>query len=144
MKHVVTVDQDCELITDGTHYTPKNVGAGVPFLTVKDVTDTDLDFTNCSHITDEDYRTARAGNSAPQKGDVLFSKDGTASVLITSTASTRPSASPSATSSLPSLTECSTTISFARSSSVNRGAGGWLVSLGRGLICGSECHARLV
>ncbi|MCU1270387.1 MAG: Type restriction-modification system, specificity subunit [Acidobacteriaceae bacterium] len=74
---IATVDEACDMVTDGTHFTPKNVGNGVPFLTVKDVTDSKLDFVNCSFITHEDYRAAKAGNSAPQEGDVLFSKDGT-------------------------------------------------------------------
>jgi type I restriction enzyme S subunit len=72
-----TVEDVCDIVTDGTHYTPKNVGSGIPFLTVKDVTDFELDFTNCSLISEVDYQTAKLGNSAPQKGDVLFSKDGT-------------------------------------------------------------------
>lgn len=73
----VTVAEACELVTDGTHYTPKDVGEGVPFLTVKDVTDQRLDFDSCSFISEEDYETASGGNSAPKYGDVLFSKDGT-------------------------------------------------------------------
>ncbi len=77
MKHLITVEEACEIVTDGTHYTPKNTGIGIPFLTVKDVTDSELDFINCSFITTEDYIAAKEGNSAPQKGDVLFSKDGT-------------------------------------------------------------------
>lgn len=72
-----TIEVVCDLVTDGTHYTPRDVGQGIPFLTVKDVTDQTLDFLGCSFITEEDYRTAKAGNSAPQRGDVLFSKDGT-------------------------------------------------------------------
>lgn len=77
MKRIVTIEEACELVTDGTHYTPKNAGTGVPFLTVKDVTDDALDLTNCSFITEHDFEAAKAGNSVPYKGDVLFSKDGT-------------------------------------------------------------------
>ncbi|MEG4500199.1 restriction endonuclease subunit S [Microcoleus sp. F10-C6] len=77
MSSFTTIEDVCDLVTDGTHYTPKNVGLGIPFLTVKDVTDVELDFTNCSFISDADYQIAKLGNSAPQKGDVLFSKDGT-------------------------------------------------------------------
>lgn len=77
MTYTVSVEQACDLVTDGTHYTPKDMGAGVPFLTVKDVSHGGLDFTNCSFIAQEEYGAARAGNSAPQRGDVLFSKDGT-------------------------------------------------------------------
>jgi type I restriction enzyme S subunit len=77
MTDLVTIEEACDMVTDGTHYTPRDVGTGIPFLTVKDVTDSELDFVNCSFITTEDYEIARAGNSAPLKGDVLFSKDGT-------------------------------------------------------------------
>ena len=77
MISVTTIESVCDLVTDGTHYTPKDVGSGIPFLTVKDVTDYNLDFCNCSFISESDYQTAKAGNSAPQKGDILFSKDGT-------------------------------------------------------------------
>ena len=77
MSHFTTIADACELVTDGTHYTPKDVGAGLPFLTVKDVSDRGLDFEGCSFITESDYQVAKAGNSAPMRGDVLFSKDGT-------------------------------------------------------------------
>ena len=77
MSGLVPLGEACELVTDGTHFTPTNVGKGLPFLTVKDVSDSGLDFVNCSFISDDDYQAAREGNSAPQRGDVLFSKDGT-------------------------------------------------------------------
>ena len=67
----------CSLVTDGTHYTPADIGSGIPFLTVTNMTPAGLDFANCSRISAEDFAAARAGNSAPQSGDVLFSKDGT-------------------------------------------------------------------
>lgn len=68
----------CNLITDGTHYTPPDIGNGVPFLTVKDIDDQgSLDFDGCSKIAEDEYVRAAAGNSAPIVGDVLFSKDGT-------------------------------------------------------------------
>ena len=68
----------CSLVTDGTHYTPPDVDSGVPFLTVKDIGHRgELDFEGCSKITADEFERAAAGNSAPQLGDVLFSKDGT-------------------------------------------------------------------
>jgi restriction endonuclease S subunit len=73
----VTIEEACELVTDGTHYTPPDVEEGIPFLTVKDMSNEGLDFTNCSHITIDEYIKADAGNSVPKVGDVLFSKDGT-------------------------------------------------------------------
>ena len=77
MTPFATIESACELVTDGTHYTPKDVGVGIPFLTVKDVSGEGLDFENCSFISESDFILAKAGNSAPRRGDVLFSKDGT-------------------------------------------------------------------
>ena len=74
----VTIEKSCNLITDGTHYTPPDVDVGVPFLTVKDFThDGQADLVGCSHITNDEFDKADKGNSAPKIGDVLFSKDGT-------------------------------------------------------------------
>jgi type I restriction enzyme, S subunit len=72
-----TLTEVTELLTDGTHYTPPDIGAGIPFLTVKDVSENGLDFFGCSKISSEDYLEAKRQNSAPAFGDILFSKDGT-------------------------------------------------------------------
>ena len=73
-----TIDEACLLVTDGTHYTPPDVGQGISFLTVKDFSnDGYIDLVGCSHITENEFEKAERGNSAPKRGDVLFSKDGT-------------------------------------------------------------------
>ena len=73
-----TIDEACLLVTDGTHYTPPDVGQGIPFLTVKDCSnDGHIDLVGCSHINEDEFAKAERGNSAPKRGDVLFSKDGT-------------------------------------------------------------------
>jgi type I restriction enzyme S subunit len=72
-----TLDDVCDLITDGTHYTPPDMGVGISFLTVKDMTPTGLDFLNCSLISEDEFKKAKGQNSTPVSGDVLFSKDGT-------------------------------------------------------------------
>ncbi|MEI8267777.1 MAG: restriction endonuclease subunit S [Betaproteobacteria bacterium] len=77
MTRTVALEKACEFVTDGTHYTPKDIGAGVPFLTVKDVHDRTIDLAGCSFISETDYQATKAANSAPRRGDVLFSKDGT-------------------------------------------------------------------
>ena len=69
--------QITDLLTDGTHYTPPNAGSGIPFLTVKDVSDSGLDFYGAAKISKAEFEKAKSQNSAPQVGDVLFSKDGT-------------------------------------------------------------------
>lgn len=68
---------DIAAVTDGTHYTPKAVQDGVPFLTVKDMSASGLDLIGSSRISVPDFLNARAGNAVPVRGDVLFSKDGT-------------------------------------------------------------------
>jgi type I restriction enzyme, S subunit len=77
VKNAASIGQVCELVTDGTHYTPKPVPSGVPFLTVKDMTANGLDFINCAKISASDFADAARANCAPKRGDVLFSKDGT-------------------------------------------------------------------
>ena len=76
--HQSTIDEACLLVTDGTHYTPPDGGQGIPFLTVKDCSnDGHIDLVGCSHLTEDEFAKAERGNSAPKRGDVLFSKDGT-------------------------------------------------------------------
>jgi len=77
----VELSEVCELITDGTHYTPPNVGIGMPFLTVTNMTKTGLDFKSCSRISTEEFIKAKLGNNSPKCGDLLFSKDGTVGKL---------------------------------------------------------------
>jgi len=67
----------CITITDGSHYSPKAVDSGFPYVTVKDVVDGGVDLYNSKRITEEDYLELARGGCAPQIGDVLFSKDGT-------------------------------------------------------------------
>lgn len=77
MRSLRSLSECCKLITDGTHYTPPPVADGIPFLTVKDMTDKGLDILGSSRMTHDEFERAIAGNSAPLQGDVLFSKDGT-------------------------------------------------------------------
>jgi len=73
----VRLEEVCEQITDGTHYTPPSQSSGKPFLTVKDMREEGLDFVNCARISQDEFSKAANGGSVPQCGDVLFSKDGT-------------------------------------------------------------------
>lgn len=72
-----SLDDICSLITDGTHYTPPDIGEGIPFLTVRDMTPDGLDFEGCAKISSEEFEKLDAGNCSPRIGDILFSKDGT-------------------------------------------------------------------
>ncbi len=67
----------CELITDGSHRTPKLLSEGFPFLTVSNMGEFDFNYENCKKISKEDYDDLVKNKCRPLKGDVLFSKDGT-------------------------------------------------------------------
>ena len=60
----------------GLTHTPKYVEEGIPFLSVKDISDGKIDFSNCHYITEEEYASLPKG-ARPQKGDMLFCRIGT-------------------------------------------------------------------
>jgi restriction endonuclease S subunit len=67
----------CELITDGSHFSPTTVDSGLPYITVRDLGETGIDFFNCKFISRESFVELAGNGCQPIKGDVLFSKDGT-------------------------------------------------------------------
>jgi type I restriction enzyme, S subunit len=71
----------CYLITDGTHYTPRYVDSGVPFLSVKDVAHGKVDFSNCKKITLEEHKELTK-RCKPEKNDILLTKVGTTGIAI--------------------------------------------------------------
>lgn len=67
-----------ELITDGSHFSPRTLGEGLPYVTVRDISDKgEIDIIGCKKISQEDFNKLVSGNCKPEKGDILFSKDGT-------------------------------------------------------------------
>lgn len=67
----------CVKITDGSHFSPKSVEKGYPYVTVKDMKDDKIDLNNCLQISEEDYKELVKNGCKPQINDLLFSKDGT-------------------------------------------------------------------
>jgi len=68
----------CELITDGSHFSPKTIDSGLPYVTVRDVSwGGEIDLINCARISVDDFEKLKKGNCAPKSGDILYSKDGT-------------------------------------------------------------------
>ncbi|QHT59350.1 restriction endonuclease subunit S [Paenibacillus lycopersici] len=67
----------CEVITDGAHYSPKEVDDGFPIATVKNMSEYGIEINECKRISIEDYNLLVHNGCRPIKGDVLFSKDGT-------------------------------------------------------------------
>jgi restriction endonuclease S subunit len=74
--HLILKDA-CELITDGSHFSPTTVDSGLPYITVRDLGETGIDFFNCKFISRESFVELAGNGCQPIKGDVLFSKDGT-------------------------------------------------------------------
>lgn len=74
-----TLGNICSKITDGTHVTPKYRKEGIPFLSVKNVTNGCIDFSNTRFISVEEHKFLTK-NNCPEKGDILYSKVGTTGV----------------------------------------------------------------
>jgi len=69
----------CVLITDGTHNTPTYLPNGIPFLSVKNLTNGTIDFTNTRFISNKEHKflTKRC---KPEKEDILYTKVGTTGI----------------------------------------------------------------
>jgi type I restriction enzyme, S subunit len=63
----------CDVITDGTHYTPRYVTNGVPFFSVENVTAND--FLNVKYITKSEHLKL-IKRCRPQRGDILMTRIG--------------------------------------------------------------------
>ena len=69
------------LLTDGTHSTPKYTQSGIPFVSVKDFSSGELLFNNTKFITKEEHNEL-SKRCSPRKGDILLSKVGTTGVPV--------------------------------------------------------------
>ena len=69
--------EECVDIFLGLTYTPTYVPKGIPFLSVKDISNnSEICFDNIKYISEEEYKIATS-NAKPQKGDILFGRVGT-------------------------------------------------------------------
>lgn len=66
-----------DLITDGSHFSPKTTDTGIPYVTVRDIKDGFLDLDNAARINEESYLELEKNGCRPLPNDILFSKDGT-------------------------------------------------------------------
>jgi type I restriction enzyme S subunit len=60
----------------GLTHTPKYQDSGIPFISVKDISNGDLDFKDTKFISKEEFENMPNG-AKPQKGDILFCRVGT-------------------------------------------------------------------
>ena len=72
----------CFLITDGAHHTPQYLETGVPFLSVKDVSSGEIDFSSARYISVEAHREL-CKRCPPERGDILLTKVGTTGIAVT-------------------------------------------------------------
>ena len=72
----VRLKQICKNISDGTHKTPIYVDKGIPFLSVKDISNGYIDFSKTKYISQEEhfFLTQRC---KPEENDVLICRIGT-------------------------------------------------------------------
>lgn len=69
MEKIVTVN-------DGTHFTPTYTNEGVPFLRVTDIQSSSIDMSSIKYISHQEHAILTK-RCKPEKGDILFSKNGT-------------------------------------------------------------------
>lgn len=63
-------------ITDGTHFTPKYVDSGIPFLSIKDISGGSLDFSNTKFISESEH-VELIKRCEPKRNDILICRIGT-------------------------------------------------------------------
>ena len=68
-------------LTDGTHSTPHYTESGIPFLSVKDMSNGSLNFNNTKYISETEHIELSKRCHA-QKGDLLLSKVGTTGIPL--------------------------------------------------------------
>jgi len=67
----------CVLITDGSHFSPKEVENGLyPMLSVKDMKEGSFSYDDCKYIDEESYSILLKQGCKPLLNDVLVAKDG--------------------------------------------------------------------
>lgn len=71
------MDQVCEKITDGSHYSPEETEDSIyPMLSVKDMGTYDFDYSTCKYMDEEDYQKMLSSDCVPLVDDILIAKDG--------------------------------------------------------------------
>jgi type I restriction enzyme S subunit len=71
-----SIDDICELVTDGSHSSPRSVEEGLPMASSKDMHEWGLNLDTCRHISRQDYDQLVRNGCKPKKNDVLITKDG--------------------------------------------------------------------
>ena len=73
---VSTLGEICEILTDGSHFSPKPQYSNFYMASVKDMRYDYFDLSDCKTISEEDFNNLVNNNCSPKFGDILISKDG--------------------------------------------------------------------
>ncbi len=71
----VSLNQISDSISDGDHQAPPQTAEGVPFITISDIKNQQVDFSDTRFVS-QAYFDALSGLRRPQRGDVLYSVTG--------------------------------------------------------------------
>jgi len=71
-----TLDEICELITDGTHNTPEYTKNGIPFLSATNVINKKIDWDNIKYVSNQLHEKL-SKRISPKLNDILIAKNGT-------------------------------------------------------------------
>jgi len=77
--NIITINEVCHKITDGTHKTPIYVESGVKFLSAKNISKKIIDWNNTKFITEIEHKNL-IKRCNPEIGDILLAKSGTIGV----------------------------------------------------------------
>ena len=77
----VKLEDICLKITDGTHKTPKYTVEGIPFISVKDISNGKIDFSNTKFISRDEHKILYE-RCNPEYGDILITKVGTTGIPV--------------------------------------------------------------
>lgn len=71
-----SIGELCIKVTDGSHYSPKEVADGYPMASSKDMLENDFDYSAIKKISDSDFNNLVKADCKPLKDDILIIKDG--------------------------------------------------------------------
>ena len=71
-----SVGELCLRVTDGSHFSPKEVIDGYPMASSKDMLENDFDYSSIKKISETDFNKLVKGDCKPLKDDILIIKDG--------------------------------------------------------------------
>lgn len=77
----VRLEGICTLITDGTHLTPNYIDSGIPFLSVKNLSSGNINFSDTKFISPNEHKELTK-RCKPELNDILLTKIGTTGIAV--------------------------------------------------------------